>query len=1012
MAQPALIQIHAAYVEESLVWWAECDRRKKVKKSDHPFALSATAIAAAFETEPDDDSLEHAYVWLPSDDHEPIPSTTQLFPDRELTEATRLAAWRVPVWRVTPVSALQLLTGDSPIVATSRTTPDVRFWLQALQLAVALYAREEYIPSLHEIGSSYFAHWDAVLTGTSADHAERLAQAMPDIARAVTFDATKPPSLSKRQALQQFLNAMVDVLVRENRQGGPNASYLLDESSSVHQEWIQRLQAADPQMRGSAADLKTFHRRVREWQRPLMTLARAPYRLCFQLLEAREEDLGMKEPWYVDYVLQSRADPSLLLDIEDAWNEGAPQLPKARMREFILLALGQARTLLPQIDEDLGDSMPFGFPLSTDAAFRFLSTQAPLLDQNGYGLLLPAWWTRQGGARRLSLQAKVNSPRMKVKGGLSLETIVEFDWKAALGDLNLTAKELQSLARQKHQLVFLRGQWVHVNREDIQRALAFVQKGSGSMTLREVVQTALGKDPAESGLPGEVVATGWIGELLDRLKNQSELELLTPPKEFHGSLRPYQVRGLSWMAFLRQWGLGACLADDMGLGKTVQTLALLAHARAGGEQRPTLLVCPTSVVGNWRKEAERFTPDLPTLIHHGAGREKKEFGKLAKSHALVISTYALLLRDIESLKNVEWAAVVLDEAQNIKNPDAKQSRAARAVQADFRLALTGTPVENHVGDLWSLMDFLQPGLLGTLSEFRKEFLRPLQVYRDPWAGERLKKLTGPFLLRRLKTDKSIIADLPDKIEQKVYCPLTKEQATLYQAVVDSATGKIEAAEGIERKGLVLATLTRLKQICNHPVQYLQDQSGLTAQGGASRSGKLTRLTEMMEEVLEAGDRTLIFTQFTEMGTLLRSHLSAHFGCEVLYLHGGVTQTAREAMVRRFQEEQGPPIFLLSLKAGGTGLNLTRANHVFHYDRWWNPAVEDQATDRAFRIGQQRNVQVHKFLCLGTMEEKIDEMIERKQGVAREVVGTGEGWLTELSNDDLRDLFTLRQESFA
>ena len=373
---------------------------------------------------------------------------------------------------------------------------------------------------------------------------------------------------------------------------------------------------------------------------------------------------------------------------------------------------------------------------------------------------------------------------------------------------------------------------------------------------------------------------------------------------------------------------------------------------------------------------------------------------------MVISSYSLLHRDIEALKEVEWCGVVLDEAQNVKNAETKQSKAARSLTAGYRLALTGTPVENNVGDLWSLMEFLNPGLLGTQTEFKRKFYLPIQTSSDPAAAKQLRRLTEPFILRRLKTDKTIISDLPDKMEMKVFCTLTKEQASLYAAVVNEATRALEESDGIKRKGVVLATLSKLKQVCNHPAQFLGDNSAIP-----NRSGKLSRLAEMLEEVLEIQERALVFTQFREMGEIIRKHLQESFGREVLFLHGGVTKKSRDRMVERFQDDDDPPsVFILSLKAGGTGLNLTRANHVFHFDRWWNPAVENQATDRAFRIGQVKNVQVHKYLCTGTLEEKIDEMIERKKGIASAVVGAGEQWLTELSTDELKELFALRRDA--
>ena len=446
----------------------------------------------------------------------------------------------------------------------------------------------------------------------------------------------------------------------------------------------------------------------------------------------------------------------------------------------------------------------------------------------------------------------------------------------------------------------------------------------------------------------------------------------------------------------------------MGLGKTIQALALIQQDWQGNKKRPVLLICPTSVVNNWQKEAGRFTPELPVMVHHGIARTKgSTFKEKAMEQSMVISSYALLHRDFEILKEVPWAGVVLDEAQNIKNPETKQARAVRALQPDYRLALTGTPVENNVGDLWSIMEFLNPGFLGTQSDFKRTFFIPIQSSRDPEAVKKLKRLTAPFILRRLKTDKTIISDLPEKMEMKVFCNLTKEQASLYAAVVEEVARKLDSAEGIQRKGMILATLSKLKQVCNHPAQFLGDNSPIPG-----RSGKLARLSEMLEEVLSVGDRALVFTQFAEMGGILKRYLQETFGREVLFLHGAVPKKQRDSMVERFQADDGetPSIFILSLKAGGTGLNLTRANHVFHFDRWWNPAVENQATDRAFRIGQTKNVQVHKFLCAGTLEEKIDEMIERKKEIAEDVVGAGEGWLTELSTSQLKELFALRKEA--
>jgi SNF2 family DNA or RNA helicase len=489
---------------------------------------------------------------------------------------------------------------------------------------------------------------------------------------------------------------------------------------------------------------------------------------------------------------------------------------------------------------------------------------------------------------------------------------------------------------------------------------------------------------------------------------------MTTPAGFHGELRPYQERGLSWLSFLGQLGLGGILADDMGLGKTIQLLSLIAAQSPAGEEPrdggPTLLICPMSLVGNWQREAERFTPGLRVHVHHGADRLEGESLAAALSDAdLVLTTYGVATRDQAALSQVSWARVVCDEAQNIKNHATRQARAVRALPAAARIALTGTPVENRLSELWSIMEFTNPGLLGPAEKFRKRYAIPIEgndPLQAPDAVQALKRITQPFVLRRLKTDKTIISDLPDKQEMKVFCNLTPEQASLYQATVSDMLSRIEeATDDISRRGLVLATMAKLKQVCNHPAHLLGDGSRLPG-----RSGKLARLEELCDEIVAEGDKALCFTQYAEFGRMLQPHLAARLGCPVLFLHGGTSKKQRDAMVAQFGELDEPALFLLSLKAGGTGLNLTAASHVIHVDRWWNPAVEDQATDRAFRIGQRRNVQVRKFVCVGTLEERIDAMIEDKKALAEQIVGTGEGWLTELSADDLRPVLTLSPDA--
>jgi SNF2 family DNA or RNA helicase len=600
-------------------------------------------------------------------------------------------------------------------------------------------------------------------------------------------------------------------------------------------------------------------------------------------------------------------------------------------------------------------------------------------------------------------------------GMLSMDALVNYDWQLALGDETLTREEFERLAALKTPLVQVRGRWVLLQPDQVEAAVAFWEKHRQREQLRlsQALNLALGASDELDGLPiSEIEIEDEFAQVLDALTMRRELVLQKPPEGFEGQLRPYQVVGFSWLSFLREHGLGACLADDMGLGKTIQAIALLLHQKeAGLNGGPSLVICPTSLVGNWRREINRFAPRLDVMVHHGTGRAEGEaFVAQSLAHDVVISTYGLVRRDLDDLTQIRWTNVILDEAQNIKNPLTKQARAVRRLRSEGRMALTGTPIENRLTELWSIFGFLNPGYLGSRASFRRSFGLPIERYQDQEAVDRLKRLVRPFVLRRVKTDPHVIADLPDKFEHKVYCNLTREQVTLYEAVVQNSMSALQdpaaGEQSIRRRGIVLAMLTRLKQVCNHPALFLKDGSEL-----GRRSGKYTRLCEMLEEILEVGERTLIFSQFAEMGKLLQADLERRFDRQVLFLHGGTPQHQRERMIRAFQEDpHAPSIFVLSLKAGGTGLNLMRANHVFHYDRWWNPAVENQATDRAFRIGQTRDVQVHKFISSGTLEERIDALIESKSALADNVIGGDSRWITELSTDDLRDLIELREEA--
>jgi len=1078
----SLTILHASSLDGNFLLWGERSaedtldahgqrgRRQKVPRTAlYPYDAGLEGLQSALRDlpigiTPSEKRISQVTAWLPTCAGKPIPSTLLVTEPLEAGMKIALAPWIIralPLFLEETIELLCTCAGRQMVAQGAVVGKDLAFWTQVLRFAGALVARQQYLPGLEVFDRLYRACWEPVFTGSDTHYLACLAREMPPAARALSRgEATSPPETPAIEMLKQCMNRMVDYLVRSSvpkplsadvpthkrpdalrslRQVGNKKTFTFD---SVHDHWLYALTNDDGVIEGNEAQFSHLAAQIRQWRRPISIATASPFRLCFRLEEPDDKEPPVKSSsssskqgtWYVRFLLQAANDPSLLVPISDTWKpDGHKAAVLAQsdfnVHEYVLSSLGQAAGFCPRIESSLKTAQPQGYELDANGAHEFLAIKSMALEQAGFGVMLPAWWTRKGTKLHLTVRAHVRSPKMQGGSGLSLEQIVQFDWEVALGDEKLSLEELQALAKLKAPLVQVRGQWVEMSTEEIQAALDFWKKKEGSAaTTREIIQMALGTDKTIHQIAFEgVKADGWVGRLLEQLLGSMALEEISTPIGFAGKLRPYQVRGYSWLSFLRQWGLGACLADDMGLGKTIQTLALIQHdwelnllssplspspllptdkhQKVG--KLPVLIVCPTSVVNNWWREAARFTQSLPVMVHHGIGRKKDvAFKKEARKHAIVISSYALLHRDLEYLQKVDWAGIVLDEAQNIKNPETKQARAARSLTTGYRIALTGTPVENNVGDLWSIMEFLNPGFLGTHTSFKRNFFIPIQAGRDTQAAQRLKKIASPFILRRLKTDKSIISDLPDKLEMKVFCTLTKEQASLYAAVLKDAEGALENSEGIQRKGVILATLTKLKQVCNHPAQLLGDNSRIPG-----RSGKLARLTEMLEEIIEVGDRALIFSQFSEMGELLRRHLQETFGREVLFLHGGVVKKQRDRMVERFQtDNDSPTVFILSLKAGGTGLNLTRANHVFHFDRWWNPAVENQATDRAFRIGQTKNVQVHKFLCAGTLEEKIDQMIERKKEVAEKVVGTGEGWLTKLSNEELKNIFALRAEA--
>jgi len=1053
--------LHAVWNKGKLYLWAESSalplsapahrgrKPKKPKPRAHPFALAGDELREAIRGICEQTFLKSAKHFdqtflkfetktflLPSTKKSPQPSPWLIREDEEdysADKATGLAGWDIETLTFNPYLAFDFLLGlpEQPPHGFAFGS-SLRFWIEVAKFSLELIARQQFTPSIKVGEQDFRAAWEAVIAEEDSERMHTLAEVMPPSCRAFPEQLLSPSEL-----VLSFVNRTVDAFIRKSlastsllppRRGRrPKVVPLLE-------QWLCALSTSTQKstLTAPVEVLSTFYSEVQAWLTQLQPAAPdVPFRTCFRLGPPSEsEENG--ENWDVHFFLQAKDDRSLLVPAEAVWKTRSSTLTFLERRfenpqEQLLADLGKASRAFPAIEQSLQTARPEGLEMNAEQAYSFLRESAPLLEQSGFAVLLPSWWEKPAARMGVKLKLKPASAldasgKVATSGLLDAEGIIAYDWEVAIGDETLSEAEFEQLAGLKVPLVQVRGQWVELRPEDVETAIEFFKKkhGSGEMTLGEAMQLGLGGGAeaveTEVGLPVvDVEAEGWLEDMLGSLSEGVKVTPVKTPKTFKGKLRPYQVKGVSWLAYLNKFGLGACLADDMGLGKTIELIALLLHerSRVSGKRgkkfslAPTLLICPMSVVGNWQKEVERFAPSLKVMVHHGADRlTGKKFGREAKKNDLVISTYALAHRDEDTLSAVHWQHVVLDEAQNIKNPTAKQTQAIKKLKAAHRIALTGTPVENRLSELWSIMDFLNPGYLKSAQHFRTNFALPIEKYRKKERAEMLRHIIQPFVLRRVKTDPKVINDLPEKMEMKVYYNLTREQASLYEAVVAEMIERIDKSEGIERKGLVLATLMKLKQICNHPALFLQDGSILEG-----RSGKLARLEEMLEEVLAEGDKALIFTQFAGMGAMLRHYLQEKLGGETLFLHGGTPKKQRDVMIQRFQSDlQGPPLFVLSLKAGGLGLNLTAANHVFHFDRWWNPAVENQATDRVFRIGQKKNVQVHKFVCIGTLEERIDQMIEQKKELAESIIGAGEAWLTEMSTEQLKEVFTLSRDA--
>jgi len=992
--------------------------------------------------------------------------------------------FRVPALRFEPADAMDLLDSlpDPPARVWGGS---MIFWQRVAQFVRRVLERGQFVPDLLQLGGETapsIGTWRVRLRDVDVlARLEQLVGRMPGVCMAIRT-GDRGNAAEPHRLVEDFVQRCGDALIRRHLNQDSFFQRVCERASpdaSPEIHWLASLVGDRPVVGVAGEALSELNNQVRGWLSRVDDVRDAPpptlhLELCepdldddtieAALSDHKEIDTDAPQAdgdadsaprddtspppadsprWVLRFGLEAPDGTGRVHDADSILSD--PQAPlrilqpaAVNLREHLLGELHRVSGVYPPIGAALRRERPTHMDLTTVEAHSFLRDAAPLLEMEGVRLELPQWARRPTSmlGLRLNVRPAFSTGLADGESGagvssLGLQSIVEFEWQVAVGDRNLTPAQFEALRSSNQPLVRFDGEWIDLDLNRADQAARFLEsRREGRMTLLEALRMTAGAgdelpDVPVVGLSG----ADWIERLLDESPTHS-INPIEQPTTLAGDLRPYQLRGLSWLKFMDRLGIGSCLADDMGLGKTIQLISLLLCDQAEAQEAktqnaqaeriasqhvedestangPTLVFAPTSVVGNWQREIERFAPSLRSLIHHGPQRLSGDgFVRATQNVDVVITTYALGHRDLEMLQQIRWRRIVLDEAQKIKNPSAAQTIAIRSLAAPRWIAMTGTPLENHLSELWSIMEMINRGLLGSAAGFRKRFAVPIERFRDQAKADQLRRMIRPFLLRRIKSDPQVDCDLPEKMEMKVFCNLTAEQASMYEKIVNETLGEVESASGIRRRGIILAALTRLKQACNHPLNMLDDGSPLPG-----RSGKCDRLIEMLEEVIAEGDAALVFTQFRKMGDLLERMIRERFRIELPFLHGGVPGGRRQALVDGFQSGgENNPVMLLSLRAGGLGLNLTRANHVFHFDRWWNPAVEEQATDRAHRIGQMRKVQVHKFICIGTIEDRIDRLLTEKVALADKIVGSGDEWITGLSTEQLREYLTLARDA--
>ena len=1027
--------LHASWVPDDpsgrFLVWGESEKATKRKGSKaHPFQLQkkelANVLSIVWPSLGSKDSLvqqpvRKAWLVVPGDNSAPSPSIElQALLEQEIAQPTSWGTWQINTFEISdPIRMLGSFDPESAVRNNFvRIGQDLEFWHRLVKRISWSIRRHEYLPVLshkHSLpaskktakksGFNYRTGWEFAQSVEDRIIAD-FSASIPSVCQAMWLKKTltrrgEPLVHDAVSLVRNFLVASLEQLVHATR-------FTLKVKNSVEGTFISHALDDHTPASKELTNTTVWTQWVNWYKRLQRKTQDADERVCFRLVEAEDSS---SDDWHLEWLLTSRRDPSILVPLEDFWANDALFRPSSRRIKEVLLQLGQAARIYNDLWEGMNSAAPSHLTLNRDETLEFLKLQAPILQAAGFRVIIPSWWTVTGRRRlrlRLTTSGSSQSTAVDSSGLFGFDSIVEFNAEIIIDGQPITAEEWEQIVTAKKGLVQIRGEWMELQLDEVIRLEEFwnLESLTVDMSVAELIRSEADAD----SLGVEVIYQGDIGAKLSALRNSGALKILDQPLGLTGTLRDYQIRGFSWLMYLQQLGFGACLADDMGLGKTIQVLAAILEEKNRNEKAgTTLLVAPTSVLGNWQREAARFTPSLSTYIHHGTRRvkDKRKFNEIVSEVDIVIVSFGVLRIDNAMLSKFDWHRLVVDESQHVKNPKAAVTRAVRKIRAPRRIAMTGTPVENRLMDLWSLFSFINPDYLGNMTQFRANFERPIMRNRNQALTNRLRGMVQPFILRRMKSDKSIIKELPDKVEQNAFCNLTKEQATLYQAVLRTIEESLEDAEGMKRRGLILSALTRLKQICNHPAQFLQDGSAFTV----SRSHKLTRVCEMLDEIKANEESVLVFTQYSEVGRLLETLFRQRYDGSIYFLHGGTSRFRREHMVEEFQNPDSKhAIFVLSLRAGGTGITLTKANHVIHFDRWWNPAVENQATDRAYRIGQKRSVFVHKMVTMGTLEERIDELIESKKRLTEDIIGSEESWLADLDNDAFRQMIALNTGS--